>query len=245
MNRFSVKQIIVYFIVFIGLALFVALTFITGQNKGTLFKPINTYKSIFKEARGIHVGTEVTIHGVRTGNVTNLKILKNGTVEITFISSKKHSFMINESSVAQLKVQGALGDRYIAIFTKDLTATPLPSRSPIPTKPSVDLLTLLSGSSNNKKSVQTILDELAYFVESINQKKVVENINNILSEKNSRDLSEILRTLKVIMRKINKGEGTLGALVNDPSLYRRLLILLGKKPTNYMKDLSKDSSNDL
>ena len=238
MSRFSVKQIIVYLIVFLGLIVFMALTFITGQNKGTLFKPINTYKSIFKEARGIQVGTEVTIHGVRTGNVTSLRILKDGTVAIGFISLKNHAFMINESSIAQLKVQGALGDRYIAIFTKDLTATPLPSRSAIPTKPSVDLLTLLSGSSNNKKSVQTILDELAYFIESLNQKKVANNLSNILSEKNSKNLSEILR-------KINKGQGTLGSLVNDPSLYRRLLILLGKKPTNYMKDLSKNSADDL
>lgn len=235
MNIFSIKQFAVFIIILLGLALFVAITFITGQNKGTLFKPMNFHTSIFSEARGVEVGTEVTIHGVRTGNVTGIRILKDGDVRVTFSSAKKHSFMVNKSSTAQLKVQGALGDRYVAIFTRDLEADPLAENESIPTKASIDLMDLLSGSSNNKKSIQHILDELTHFAESINE--------NILSKKNGRDLREILILTRNVLRKIDGGEGSLGALVNNPSLYRRLLLLLGKKPNNYMKDISRESSN--
>ena len=241
MSRFSIKQLVVIVIVLIGLVLFSAITFITGQNKGTLFKPMNFYTSIFKEARGVQVGTEVTIHGVRTGNVTNVKILKDGKVQVTYGSMKKHSFMINQSSTAQLKVQGALGDRYISITTKDLEEEPLLPNSSIPSKASLDLMELISG-SGNKKSVQTILDEVAYFVESLNDRKVVDTLNKVLSEANSSSINEILKSVKSIVKKIDKGKGSLGALVNNPSLYRRILILLGKKPASYMNDLSEESS---
>jgi hypothetical protein len=42
----------------------------------------------------------------------------------------------------------------------------------------------------------------------------------------SRDLQSTLANLKEITAKLNDGEGTLGALISDPTLYERLLSIL-------------------
>ena len=69
MKNFLIKQFAVISFVVVGFAALISLTLIIGKNKGTFFQRTFTYKSVFADARGIYEGSEVTIHGVRTGNV--------------------------------------------------------------------------------------------------------------------------------------------------------------------------------
>ena len=74
------------------------------------------------------------------GNVTNLDILPDGSVELSFSVRKDHFFMINSSSVIEIKSSGALGDRYLNVRTKDLSAEKLKAGRQIPYKKSSNLL---------------------------------------------------------------------------------------------------------
>jgi len=237
MRFFFIKQLVVGTIIVIGLSLFVLLTIIIGNSDGTFLKSQNVYKSIYKEVRGIYVGSEVTVHGVRTGNVIDMSILKDGTIEVTFTIKQNHTFMINQSSTAQLKTQGALGDRYINIATQNLSALPLPAGQHIKTAPALDILSLISGGEKNKKSIESLIGEFDLFMKKLN----ASDMSNFLSPSNRRELSSILRSLSSILKKVDQGKGSLGSLVNNKNLYNRLLILLGERPRNYLKDLSKKS----
>ena len=238
MKKLFLQQTVVWVIITFGALLFLALTVIIGRSKGTIFKTVYVYKSLFKEVRGLYVGSEVTLHGNRTGNVVKLKLLKDGKIEASFTVRKDHSFLINTSSVSQMKTQGALGDRYVNIVTKDLSAEPLPKNSVIPSGPSLDIFSILSGGTDNKKSIKNLLVELEHFMKSLNEK----GLPDFFSKKNQKDLSEILETTKSILQKIDSGKGTLGALVNNRSLYNRLLNLLGERRKDYLDSLSKRSS---
>ncbi|MCY4512356.1 MAG: MlaD family protein [Bdellovibrionales bacterium] len=228
MKKFFTKQLIVAIFMIVGLGVLIKVTLIMGKNRMTIFHSVSIYRSIFKDTRGVYIGSEVTVHGVRTGNVIKTKVLPDGTVEISFTTLKKHAFAINQSSIVQLKTLGMLGDRYVNIFTPDLEAQPLKKGSLIPSKIAPNLMNLLSG-GNKKNNIQDLIQSTQTLLESANS----------LME----DLSQTMEKTNNILTKIEKGEGTLGALIHNRSLYNRVLTLLGEKPRhNYIKELYKKSS---
>lgn len=243
MKKNFIKEIMVWMIIGAGLIIFSGFAIIIGLNHGSLPGSYKYYKTQFEDASGMNIGSKVNIHGARTGNISNMKISPNGFIEITFSVRKDHFFMINSSSVVEIKNSGALGDRYINISTKDLSAKKIKNGNLIPYKKTSNLLSFFTeDNKKSKNSIQDILQEADNLLERLNEKGVI----NILSSSDKKELSEILKntnqTLKItnqILKKIESGEGTIGALVNDPSLYNRVQVLLGGRPKkNYLQDLS-------
>lgn len=231
------KELLVWLFIFAGFCIFSLLIYVIGANKTKLLSSIApTYKTILFDSSGIYVGTKISIHGKNTGNVSQMLLLPNGKIQIHFTVSKKHLFIITKSSFIETKTAGAIGDRYINIITPDFSSGNLKLNSLIPYKASSSILSLLS-----KNDIATMLQDIISQVS-----KLLSQINNsshkIFTKNNSKNISEILQSSKNILKKIESGEGSLGALISDPSLYNRLLLLLGKKPmNNYIDSLSKKS----
>ena len=234
MKKNLLREIIVWLIIFAGLVIFSLFAYIIASNRGNLLISLVNYKTILPESTGLYVGTKITIHGKNTGNIIKTTLRPDGKVEILFSVRKNHTFSITESSVTELKNSGALGDRFINILTQDLSAKKLKKGGLIPYQKSSSLLALLTGGGEAKKSIQSLIaktDDLIY------------NINTgLLSSNHKENLTQILKSLKNILQKVESGQGTLGALIYDRSLYNRLLILLGERPSNkYLQDLSSQS----
>ena len=238
MKNFLLKQIVVWLIIFTGLIIFSVFTYIIATNKSH-FLSIATYRTFLAESSGIYTGTKVTINGINTGNVIKTKLLPDGQVEVLFSVRKSHVFAITESSVVQLKNSGALGDHFINILTKNLPARPLKKGSLIPYQESFSLLSFLTeDGENSKQSIQGLIVQINEIFNSIDKK----GVSGLLSQSHQEDLTQILKSAKNILKKVESGQGTLGALVNDRSLYNRLLVLLGQRPAkNYLQDLSQKS----
>jgi len=237
MEKNFIKEIVVWLIIGLSLVTFSGFAIIIGLNHGSLPGSYKYYKTKLNDASGMSIGSKVNLHGARTGNISKIIILDNGSIEISFSVRKDHLFMINESSIVEIKNAGALGDRYLNISTKDLTAKKIAIGSLIPYKKSSNLLSFFmeSNKKSKKNPIQDLLKEGQTLLEQFNEKGVV----NILSSDDKRELSEILKNTNKILKKIESGEGTLGALVNDPSLYNRIQVLLGGRPKqNYLQDLS-------
>jgi len=240
MKKNLIREIIVWMIIGIGLITFSGFAVIIGLNQGSFPGSYKYYKTIFDDASGMNVGSKVNIHGARTGNISKMKILPDGSIETTFSVRRDHLFMINQSSAVEIKNSGALGDRYINISTKDLSAEKLEAGTLLPYKKRSNLLSFFTESNkNSKNSIQEILKQAASLLEQLNEKGVID----ILSPSDKKELSGILKNTNKILKKIESGEGTLGALVNDPSLYNRIQVLLGGRPKkNYLQELSQPSS---
>ena len=239
MKKHLFKEIIVWLIVAIGVIIFSIFTYVIGSNKGKLFGTFVTYKTQMQESAGIYIGSKVTIHGSLTGNVVNVTLLTNGEVELDFSVKRKHNFIITESSFIELKNSGPLGDRYINIKTDDLSAPKLKKGSLIPYRKTSNLMSLLTGGGKKtNQSFQDIFKNIQSLLDRFNE----EGLTAILSKSDQKELSSILKSTNQILNKIEKGEGTLGALINDRSMYDRVLILLGERPKkNYLQDLTNKS----
>ena len=242
-NKFF-KEIIVWMIIGIGLIIFSGFAVIIGLNQGSFPGSYKYYKTVFEEASGMNIGSKVNIHGARTGNVSSMKVLPDGHIEVTFNVRKDHLFLVNNSTRVEIKNAGALGDRYLNIVTENLSAKKLNPGSTLPYQKSSNLLSFFTeGREGSKNSIQDIFQGLDDLLEKLNEEGLVD----LLSESDKKELSEVLKntnkTLKLahsILEKIESGEGTLGALLNDPSLYNRIQVLLGARPKkNYLKDLSQ------
>ena len=236
MKNNLIKEIMVWMIIGIGLIIFLGLAIIIGLNQGSFPGNYKTYKTNLEDASGMNIGSKVNIHGARTGNISDMKILSDGSIEVTFSVRKDHLFMINKSTMVEIKNSGALGDRYMNIITKNLSAERVKKGSLIPYKKSSNLLSFFTEENKkSKNSIQEILKEVDVLLEQLGENGFI----NILSPSDKKELSEILKNTNKILKKVESGEGTIGALVNDPGLYNRIQVLLGGRPKkNYLQDLT-------
>ena len=241
MKRNILKEIAVWLLIVAGLAVFAGFAYIIAGNKNS-FGAFAVYKTVLAESDGIYAGTKVSIHGKNTGNVVATRLLPDGQVEARFSVRKAHIFGITESSVVYIKQAGALGDRFLNIVTKDMSAKQLKKGALIPYENAPSLLSFLNESGDDvKKSLKSALAEINSLLESLKQ-KTGKGEGLLLSRRQSDDLSQILKSARSVLEKIDSGQGTLGALINDPELYNRLNVLLGRRPNNnYLRELSRKS----
>ena len=124
---------------------------------------------------------------------------------------------------------------------------------------------LLTDRQDGVARVVDLIKELHLFVASINQgghsgammrnmadasakfKSTLTQLDGLLGDVRSnipqdKKLQQAMISLANVLEKIDKGQGTLGQLVNDPSLHQSLKSFLGGSPRNkYMKDMIRET----
>ena len=228
--------------VFLGVISVFAYVILLGE-RATLFSSTVDYKIELPEVHGLFKGSVVTVNGITAGNVTNIQFIhETGRVHVSVSLIKKFALVITSQSEASLEVKGILGDKFISITTPgEADGEPLLEGSFIAHQKSAGLMGLL-GSENVKQQLSNMIKEISTFMNSLNStdtlghtSEAFKQFSGFFSKDKSKDFSEILKSLKSILIKIDKGEGTAGALINNRSLYNRILSLLGQKP--YHKSL--------
>ncbi len=222
--------------VLIGASFLFTYIILLGENQ-TLFNLTSKYKVKFTQTDGLFTGSVVTVNGVPAGNVVAINFIhETGNVQAVISVLRKFTSVITDQSEAALATKGFLGDKYIAITTRGHKGQKLPGGSYIPTRSAGGMLDFLGNKKIGDK-VADVLDELLVVIKSLNSEKTVKkaskatnNIYNMFSESKSQEVSQILKRLNSILTKIDEGEGTAGALINNKNLYNRILSLLGQRP---------------
>lgn len=234
-RRLNIKFKVGAFI-FLGIACIAVYVIFMGNNQ-TVFQFTSTYKISFPEVHGLFSGSLVTVNGISAGNVESITFMENtGNVQVVVSLLQKFSASITDQSEASLNTKGLLGDKYVSIITQGKTGDKLPQNSYIPTKTSKDIMGLF-GDEGEADRITSILNETLIFLKSINSEDTAKNINSAFqnisatfSARQSKEFSEILKRLNSILTKIDDGEGTAGALINNKNIYNRILSFLGQRP---------------
>jgi phospholipid/cholesterol/gamma-HCH transport system substrate-binding protein len=177
------------------LAILVVGVFFIG-NKHYLFNSTYQVKARFDNVAGLDAGGDVRVGGVHSGTVHSIVLPRKPGDKVTVVVdlSKSTHEIIRQDSVATIETQGLLGDQYLAISFGSAGSADVRDGDTLASQQPLEISDLL-------KKASGILDSSQQAIQ--NTTLATANLNSISA-------------------KIDRGQGTVGALVNDKELYRNL-----------------------
>jgi phospholipid/cholesterol/gamma-HCH transport system substrate-binding protein len=177
------------------LAILVAGIFIIGS-KQYLFTSTYQLKAQFDNVVGLDAGADVRVGGVHSGTVSSIELPHKPGEKVTVVMDlgKSTHEIIKGDSVATIETEGLLGNQYLAISFGSAGTADVRNGDSIASEPPLEMSDLLQKTSG-------ILDS---------------------SQQAIQNATRATANLDSISNKINTGQGTVGALVNNKQLYDNL-----------------------
>ena len=188
----------------ITLAILVGGIFIIG-GKQYLFSSTYQLKAQFDNVVGLDAGGDVRVGGVHSGTVRNIVLPHKPGEKVTVIMDLGRSTheIIKQDSVATIETEGLLGNQFLAISFGSAKSGEVKDGDTLVSQPPLEMSDLLQKTSD-------ILDS---------------------SQQGIQNATRAAANLDSISAKIDRGQGTAGALVNDKQLYTNL-----EQTTDAMRD---------
>jgi phospholipid/cholesterol/gamma-HCH transport system substrate-binding protein len=186
------------------LAILVAGIFIIG-GKQYLFRSTYQLRAQFDNVVGLDAGGDVQVGGVHSGTVHSIVLPhKPGEKVTVFMDLDKTTHeIVKQDSVATIETEGLLGNQFLAISFGSAGSGEVRDGDLIASQPPLEMAELLQKASG-------LLDGTQQAIQNATQ--ATANLDSISA-------------------KIDKGQGTAGALVNDKQLYSNL-----EKTSSSMRD---------
>ena len=235
----------------LSLAFVLGVIFVLGSQTNVLGGSY-TLVAKFKQSQGLFTGGTISFAGIKVGNIGDITFdSKNSLVVLNLKIKNEFKYLITEGAIASIKTQGALGDKYIYIDAGDYSKPPMEDNALIETVEPEDLFDLVASKTKDLSQVVDLISEVRLLVKSFNDGNKVGAIMGNL-ETSTKDLKLVMNDVRGdnqelkkgiehfsnIMRKIDEGEGTLGALINDKGLHNKVSKMLGANPAkSYVKPL--------
>lgn len=221
----------------IGIAFAMIAILVLGGSE-SIFKSKVHYTSHFSNTTGLLPGAKIVLSGLNVGVVKGVEYDgKSRNIKVTLSIESKYSKEMREGSTVEMLTQGVLGDKYLSL-NPGRSENIIPENGEISNIVSQDLSAFLSKGDQlllNATSVTGSLDRLLKTFEKANRldsiteelAQTAKNLNKLTAEINGKDINKSSKNLSQILEKINQGNGTLGALINDPSLYEDVRSMVG------------------
>jgi phospholipid/cholesterol/gamma-HCH transport system substrate-binding protein len=186
------------------LAILVAGVFIIG-GKQYLFSSTYRLKAQFDNVVGLDAGADVRVGGVHSGTVRSIVLPHNPGEKVTVFMDlgKSTHEIIKQDSIATIETEGLLGNQFLAISFGSAGAADVRDGDTITSQPPLEMSDMLAKASG-------LLDS---------------------SQQAIQNATRAAANLQSISAKIDRGQGTAGALVNDKQLYTNL-----EQTTSAMRD---------
>lgn len=244
-------------IVFIGILLFAFSIFLIGGERGILRPQYNlfvTFPNIYGLDIGAAVRLAGLDVG-RVKNIYFAEDLAKTYVLVELELDKRMQERVREDSVASIQTMGLLGDKYIAVSVGSKDFPVLPPNGYLISETPGDIAQFLDKGGQILENMVEITNSLSRVLEKKGLENFLTNLDKMISsggrvlgqietgpgtlheiiyrskgsdtEKLMSNLASSSENLNSIMKKINQGDGTLGALINDRSAYEDLKAILG------------------
>lgn len=224
--RLKKKTIIqVGLFVTIGLFLSFLSIFFIGRERN-LFSQGYTLIAPFKEVNGLRKGAVVQLAGLNVGYVSGVRFPKDAKAdyfEVILEIGKDYKDYIRKDSRASLQTQGLLGDKYILISRGSSNQPPLKQGDILLAEDVSGVSALLERSQKMVKEIEAAAKSFRKVLDRLPMK--AEDEERLRAT--MKDVKAITEDLRVVVDEVRKGEGTIGGLLKDPSLYHDLRALLG------------------
>jgi phospholipid/cholesterol/gamma-HCH transport system substrate-binding protein len=202
----------------------VALVWVTFEtlSDGKLFAPrSHTLVAGFDDLRQLKAGDEVRMAGVKVGSVLKTQLAGHRGQAVLQIDP---NIDIATDATATIAMSGLIGGNYVSIGIGTAGLPPLGDGAEIKTQESPDLNTIMAQLGGLGKDLQS---SLGSFTAAFNGDPkagggIMQKLDRLVTENTAR-INATMANLQQITDKINRGDGTIGRLVNDPKLHDELL----------------------
>ena len=240
---------------FVGIVLLMALTFWVGKIR--LFESGYIIKVNFNQIGGLKKGDTVTLAGMKVGRVEDFNI-KNNKIQVSLWIRKET--VLRQNSIFSINDVSLMGGKYVGITMGTSDSLILGPGIIVDGKDSYQLDQLFTKAGEISDSIEKLVskiekgegtagklltDEELYkntseFMQSAKEtsdkaQKIIDEFQGIGTE-----VKETVVTIKKIVKKIGKGEGTVGKLIYDEELYNDT-----KKTIKSAKTVSDDAKDVL
>ena len=222
----------------LGLGLFVAFLF-----KMDVFyvKSGYTIRALFNYANGLEVGAPVQLAGVPVGNVQQINLQKDeeGRTRIEVTARVRRDVPIDKEADVRINSKTLLGQKYLEILPGPPGNEPVNEGELLFGHDPVMLENITSTGDRVVRKLETSVDALNEIIgDQEFRGKVKDNVVHLNELTN--DLKEVAASLKVILVRLEKGEGTIGKLLVDDTVYEEIKLLITDLRSNPWKLLRKD-----
>jgi len=169
--------------------------FVIGS-KEYLFRSTYQLKAQFDNVAGLAVGADVQVGGVHSGTVHSIELPHKPTDKVTVVMDLNKSTLeiIKHDSVASIETEGVLGNQFVAISFGSAGQAEVTDGETIQSLPPLLMADLF-------KKTSVILDS---------SQQAIQNATLATAHLNS------------VSVKIDSGQGTVGAMVNDKQVYNNI-----------------------
>lgn len=243
----------------LGLIVLVVSVFMLGANK-SVFQNSYRISTYFDSVQGLNNGAVVSLAGVKIGNVESIDYDdEKNLVRVIFLMDASYAKKTKSDSIVEIRTQGALGDKFLYI-KPGISGTPLENRGELKSEYGNDLLAVLNKRGNESEKLFDTIHNLNLIVKGLAEQNKLPSLINKLDQAagNLNDssvkikqalagnkLEHSMTKMENILDKIDSGQGTLGALINDRSLHDRLKSILGAgQKQQQVKSIIKSSVDE-
>mgnify|MGYP001552555942 CR=1 FL=1 len=204
----------------LGLAL-VWVTFETLSD-GKVFKDRGyTLIAGFESLKELKVGDEVRMAGVKVGSVERTRLAGRRAEAVLRIDP---GVKIANDATATIVMAGIIGTDYMAIDLGTPAAPVLEPGAEIHTAVTPDLNSVMTQLGQLGSKLDNALGGISDSLKGHDgQPGLIQKIDNLVGE-NGEKFTATMSNLQEVSAKLNRGEGTLGKLINDSKLHDDLLV---------------------
>ncbi len=169
--------------------------FIVGSKK-YLFTSTYVLKTTFADVAGLQVGADIDVGGVHSGTVKSIELPSKPGGKVTVALQMDHTThsIIKQDSKASIETEGLLGNQFVAVSFGSAGQPDVKDGDTIASVPPLELGAILN-------KADALIDSGQVAMKNVTQ--ITEHLNSVTA-------------------KVDQGNGTVGALINDRSLYNNL-----------------------
>ena len=166
----------------------------------------------FNSVGGLQPGAEVRLAGITVGYVADIEFGPQKRVKVKMSVKQNEQKRIRKDSIAIIETMGLMGDRYVEITVGSENEPMIPNGGIVHSKERFGLTELAEIAEPAAKDLEKIIHNLLVVTD-----KVVAR---------SKEMGAIVDNVNDISTGLRQGKGTIGALLKDDAVYRKVSNIL-------------------
>src|SRR5688572_3735009 len=215
-----------------GFVLFGVGLFLIGDRR-MLFSDSGEYYSEFAQVSSLEVGAMVRVAGMNAGEVLEVQVptAPEGKFRVKFSIVEKLHPIVRSDSVASLQTDGLLGNKYLLVSSGTSLSGTAPAGSTIPSKEPFEISDLLNQIRQTVSTIDMTVGQVKGDVTDATRTvaETAKHVDQIIVgaqddlKRITLAASHIAEDAGILIAGVKNGNGTVGKLFNDDSIYNNMV----------------------